>query len=250
MNEAKLPKLYRELAGWWPVLSAPEDYAEEAEFYRQALQDACSFHPRNLLELGSGGGNNAFHLKKHFDMTLVDISPGMLEVSRNLNPECKHFQGDMRTVRLGIQFDAVFIHDAIDYMTNENDLLRAIRSAYVHCKPGGAVLLAPDLTHETFKSTTETGGHDQEDRSLRYLSWTWDPDPEDSTYLTYMVYVLRKQDKDVRCISDQHLCGLFGRDEWLQIIAQAGFQPYSMQFEHSEIEPGSMLIFLGKKPEL
>lgn len=23
-----LPKLYRELAGWWPVLSTPEDYKE------------------------------------------------------------------------------------------------------------------------------------------------------------------------------------------------------------------------------
>ena len=98
-----LPKLYRELADWWPILSAPEDYAEEAAFYEQALRAACSFEPATLLELGSGGGNNASHLKRHFQVTLVDLAPGMLQVIQALNPECEHIQGDMRQVRLGRQ---------------------------------------------------------------------------------------------------------------------------------------------------
>jgi len=36
-----LPALYRELADWWPLLSAPEDYAEEALFYERAILSAC-----------------------------------------------------------------------------------------------------------------------------------------------------------------------------------------------------------------
>jgi trans-aconitate methyltransferase len=55
-----------------------------------------------LLELGSGGGNNASHMNRRFaELVLVDVAPGMLEVSRRLNPECAHVAGDMRTVRLG-----------------------------------------------------------------------------------------------------------------------------------------------------
>ena len=50
-----LPKLYSELARWWPLLSAPEDYAEESAFYRQTLLAACP-SARTMLELGSGGG--------------------------------------------------------------------------------------------------------------------------------------------------------------------------------------------------
>jgi len=50
---------------------------------------------------------------------LVDKSPGMLEVSRALNPECEHVEGDMRTVRLGREFDLVFVHDAVAYMAKE-----------------------------------------------------------------------------------------------------------------------------------
>jgi ubiquinone/menaquinone biosynthesis C-methylase UbiE len=56
--------------------------------------------PATLLELGSGGGNNASHLKAHFSLTLVDLSQGMLDLSRRLNAECEHIQADMKTLRL------------------------------------------------------------------------------------------------------------------------------------------------------
>ena len=89
---------------------------------------------RTLLELGSGGGNNASHLKTQFDMVLVDPSPGMLAVSRQPNPECEHLEGDMRDVRLSRRFDRVLIHDAICYMTTEADLRSAIEMAFEHCR--------------------------------------------------------------------------------------------------------------------
>ena len=243
-----LPKLYAELAQWWPLLSAPADYAEEAEFYRRTILSACAIPPKTLLELGSGGGNNASHLKQHFQMTLVDLSAGMLEVSRQLNPECEHIRGDMRAVRLGRQFDAVFIQDAIDYMQAETDLSRAIETAYAHCRPGGVALFAPDHTRETFKPATDHGGHDDGERGLRYLEWTWDPDAADTTYAFDMVYLLREGKDEVRCVLDHHICGLFSQAAWLRLITQAGFQAQSLSFVHSEIEPGSAHVFLGLKP--
>ena len=127
-----MPRLYDEFASWWPLLSAPADYAEEAAFYERTLIAACSVPPRTMLELGSGGGSNASHLKARFEMVLVDLSEGMLTVSRALNPECEHVQGDMRTVRLGRQFDTVFVHDAVCYMTTEDDLRKAIETAFAH----------------------------------------------------------------------------------------------------------------------
>ncbi|HSC28451.1 MAG TPA: hypothetical protein VLD67_14325 [Vicinamibacterales bacterium] len=92
-----MPKLYDDLAGWWPVLSAPEEYAEEAAFYARTLAAASERPLREALELGSGGGNNGSHLKSRFSMVLVDPSPAMLDVPRRLNPECEHIVGDMRT---------------------------------------------------------------------------------------------------------------------------------------------------------
>lgn len=218
-------KLYHDLAAWWPLLSAPEEYKEEADFFRPLLIEACATPPRTLLELGSGGGNNASHLKAHFQMTLTDLSPGMLAVSRALNPECEHVEGDMRTVRLGRVFDAVFVHDAIMYMTSAADLRRALETAFVHCRPGGAALFAPDHVRETFTPSTDHGGHDNGTRGLRYLEWTYDPDPADTTYLVDFAYLLRAANGDVQVEHDRHLEGLFGREEWLQLLREVGFQP-------------------------
>lgn len=111
-----------------------------------------------MLELGSGGGNNASHMKREFLLTLVDRSPGMLGVSRRLNPECEHVEGDMRSVRLGRTFDAVFVHDAIAYLTTEDDLRALFETAFEHCRRGGVALFVPDCVGETFEPATDHGG--------------------------------------------------------------------------------------------
>jgi hypothetical protein len=172
----------------------------------------------------------------------------MLALSRRLNPECDHIVGDMRTARLGRQFDRVFIHDAICYMTTPEDLRSAIRTAYAHCRAGGAALFAPDFVRENFRESTEHGGHDGSDRSLRYLEWTWDPDPSDCTYLADYVYALRIGDGSIRVEHDRHVEGLFSREEWLTILKEAGFQPQVVPFDHSELAPGSSEVFLANKP--
>ena len=243
-------KMYDELAPWWPLLSAPADYAEEAAFYGSTLAAACARPPRTVLELGSGGGNNASHMKRHFQMVLVEPSSGMRKVSEALNPDCEHIDGDMRTVRLGREFDAVFVHDAVCYMTTEADLRRAIETAFVHCRPGGAALFAPDYVGENFKPSTDHGGEDSEPdgRAFRYLEWVSDPDPSDTTYTVDYIFAMRTPDGVVRTEHDRHLEGLFPRALWLRLLSDAGFVPAVVPFEHSELEPGAHEVFIAKKP--
>jgi trans-aconitate methyltransferase len=240
-------RLYHELASWWPLLSAPSEYLEEATFFRELLVSACATPPRTLLELGSGGGSNAFHLKQHFELTLVDRAPGMLEVSRALNPECEHAVGDMRDVRLGRVFDGVFIHDAIDYMTSEAELRAVFDTAFVHCRSGGALLVAPDHVCETFEPATSHGGHDAADgRGARYLEWTFDPDPSDDTCVTDYAYLLRERDGFVRVVHERHLHGLFSRDTWLRLLREAGFEPRVVE-DPTEGAEGRTL-FVARRP--
>src|SRR5688572_18619794 len=109
--------MYGELASWFHLLTSPDEYAVEAEFYGRVLTEAAEIPVKTVLELGSGGGNNASHLKEAFDLTLTDISEEMLALSERINPSCEHIRGDMTTLRLEREFDAVFAHDALDYMT-------------------------------------------------------------------------------------------------------------------------------------
>jgi SAM-dependent methyltransferase len=243
-----LPRLYTELAGWFHLLTAPEDYAEEAGRYRRQILEAADGPVETLLELGSGGGNMASHYKRHFASTLTDLSEEMLALSRPLNPECEHVQGDMRTLRLGRTFDVVFVHDAVTYLTSEDDLKQAMVTAFVHLRPGGVALFAPDFVRETFVPGTEHGGHDGDGRALRYLMWTTDADPADSTYEVDFVYLLREGSGPPRCVQERHLEGLFGRDDWLRLLAAVGFRATSSTIPYDDIAHPWLETFVAIRP--
>jgi trans-aconitate methyltransferase len=240
-------RMYSRLSSWWHLLSAPEDYEEEAAFYRRQIVDQARGPVRRVLELGSGGGNNASHLKVHFEMTLIDRSEDMLAQSRRLNPECEHLVGDMRDVRLRREFDAVFVHDAVSYITSEDDLRRVIETASVHCRRGGAVVFCPDYVRETLHPRTSHGGHDGDDgRAMRYIEWVTDPDPADSLYVVDYAFLLRGSDGAVHVEHERHVEGAFPIKVWLRVLEDAGFEASTVQLELAEEQAGWQ-IFVGVK---
>ena len=184
-------------------------YTAEAA-YLNAVLAAAPGPVRDVLDLGSGGGNVAAHLKAGRALTLVDLSAEMLAVSRELNPECDHEQGDMRTIRLGRAFDAVLVHDAVDYMTTEADLRQVIETAWAHCRPGGIGLFVPDYTAESFRIASGHGGSsDPSGRQASFREWTWDPDPDDDWIQSEYEFVLRDTDGSVQVVSEAHRLGAF-----------------------------------------
>lgn len=239
------PLLYAELAPWFHLLTAPEEYRKEAAFYSRVLVETARIPVNDVLELGSGGGNNASHMKARFRLTLTDVSEEMLAVSRELNPECEHVRGDMKTLRLVRRFDAVFVHDAVSYMRARDELAAAMKTAFVHCKAGGAALFCPDHIRDTFIETTESGGYDAGNRGLRYLDWTWDPEKKCEGYVSHFVMILRDGDSvDYR--NDEHRLGLFFRQDWLDLMAETGYGecraiPYPKDVEETGLTP----VFAG-----
>ncbi|MCG8409083.1 MAG: class I SAM-dependent methyltransferase [Phycisphaerales bacterium] len=246
-------KLYSTLADWWPLLSPPDEYAREAAYYWRVISAHAQRPVKSMLELGCGGGNNASYLKQHCRLTLTDLSPQMLAISRTLNPECEHVEGDMCSLRLNQPFDAIFVHDAVMYLTKEEQLRKAMQTAFVHCAAGGLVLLVPDCTRETWVATTCHGGHDERDdneqptcRAMRYLEWTWDPDPRDSEYNVDFVYLLREADGAVRVEQERHRYGVFPTDTWLNLLTEVGFKA---TVEPCPLDGGERArCFIGMRP--
>jgi SAM-dependent methyltransferase len=243
VSSADGPKLYGELAPWFHLLTSPVDYEEEAELYRRLLVEHADGPVETVLELGSGGGNNASHLKRHFKLTLVDRSTGMLELSRGLNPELEHVEGDMRTVRLDRTFDAVFVHDALAYILSEPDLQAVFETAFAHCKPGGSALFVPDYVQETFAPRTSHGGHDSEDgrRGLRYVEWVRADPSHAPRHIVDFAYLLR-DGESVRVEQDRHVCGLFPRETWLRRLDATGFDVEVVEPQYDD-EPAGQVIF-------
>lgn len=226
------PRLYTDLARLWPHLSPPEHYEAESAILRdlieQSLGQPAAGQRWSVLELGAGGGHSAVHLKEHYDITAVDLSPQMLALCKTLNPEVPTVVGDMRDLRLNKTFDVVLICDAIDYMLSEDDAVAALTTAAKHLRPGGVVLAAPTYTTETFvdgdvadDGTTIPGiaGDDE----LTYFTFVHDPDPDDTTFEMILLYLLRDaQTRRVQVIEDRHTCGLFSIEAWQAMMQRAG----------------------------
>lgn len=243
-----LPKMYSDHAAWFHLLTAPEDYAEESAFYMGLLRAASAAPLRTLLELGSGGGNMASHYKKEVEAVLSDLSPQMIDLSRTIHPDLEHHVADMRTLRLERRFDAVLVHDAVVYMLTEDDLRRAMTTAWVHLKPGGVAVFAPDHTLENYRGGTDHGGHDGATRGLRYLEWCHPIEPGADHCIVDYALVFHERGQPPRVDVDRHVEGLFSREVWLRLLAEVGFRAVPRPLVHSEVEPGSTEVFVAVRP--
>jgi hypothetical protein len=112
----------------------------------------------------------------------------------------------------------------------------------VHCREGGVALFAPDHVRETFTPGTDHGGCDGEKRSLRYLEWTHDPDPNDTSYVVDFAFLLREADGSVRIEHDRHMDGLFSRQDWQRLLGEVGFESKVITDAYARE------LFLAKKP--
>ena len=223
-DEGGTYRLYNDLAWLWPLWGCVEEYLEECELFTEMIRQCARHEVRTLLDVGCGGGKNAFHFKKNFELTGVDISQAMLSNAKMLNPECEFLIGDMRTLDLGREFDAVFLNDSIAYMKTENDLFNAFQSAHRHLRPGGAMITIAEVTKETFRQNkTAVSISEADDLEITVIDNSYDPDPDDDTYETTLVYLIRENGK-LKIEHDHHILGLFSIDVWRRLLKDAGFE--------------------------
>lgn len=218
--------MYKELAKYWPYVSNSADYAYPSTFWKKTLRGKLGEGRHKILELGVGGGHNLSHLVSDFDAVAVDLSPDMIEQARILNPNVEFRVGDMRTYRDGEKYDAVIIDDAICYMTTHDDLLKVFDTAKAHLNPGGVFVCAPDEFKETLKAPAiesnvqpMPGGG-----SFAFVEYVHDPDPNDTSYECIFTFYVHDGGRFQR-FEDIHTLGVFPKDDWMRLLAQAGFTP-------------------------
>ena len=174
-------------------------------------------------------------MKADFErVVLSDLAPAMLRASEQLNPDCEHVLGDMRTLRLDERFDCVFAHDAICHMTTLEELRAAMTTAFVHLVPGGVALFVPDAIEDTFVESHDVQAAEQDGKALRALSWSWDPMPGDGQQQVDYALMLR-ENGEVRCVHETHRFGLFSHAQWIALLEEVGFVPIT---EKHTLPPG------------
>lgn len=242
--------LYTDLAWLWPMWGdAAGEYAHYCDFVSRLIREHAARPAHTLLDVGCGGGKNAFNLKRRFEVTGLDLSPAMIAQARSLNPECTFVQGDMRTFGLDRTFDVVLVDDAISHMTCRDDLVATFRAAVAHLAPGGVLIATPDVTTETFQqnrtiATPATRAATPDGLDVVFVENVYDPDPTDERYEATILYLIRDHGRP-RVETDRWTMGLFPLDTWRATLRGAGLAVREARYVAGGDE---YTVFVGVKP--
>jgi len=211
---------YNDLAWTEDWVADPSEYEHEVMVYVDLIKRTASEPPRTLLHLGSGAGGHDTIFKRHFSVTGVDLSAGMLNKARKAHPDIEYIEGDMRTIRLDRQFDAVAIPDSIDYMASQEDLRQAIQTAVMHLKTGG-VLLVVAKTEEVFQNNNFAYTGEKDGVHVTVLENNFINPFRPHTYEATLVYLIRQQG-ELTIHTDHQVLGLFSQAIWDEVFKNAG----------------------------
>ncbi len=210
---------YNDLAWTEDWLADPEEYEDEIMVYVDLIERTASETPSTLLHLGSGAGGHDRIFKRHFTVTGVDLSLGMLNKARVAHPDIEYLEGDMRTLRLSRQFDAVVIPDSIDYMASQDDLRLAIQTAVAHLKTSG-VLLVVAKTEEAFQNNNFAYTGEKDGVHVTLLENNYINPFRPNTYEATFVYLIRQQG-EFTIYTDHQVLGLFSQATWEKVFNDA-----------------------------
>jgi SAM-dependent methyltransferase len=132
---------YDALAPAYDVLTARQNHGAWARLMEQLAVDAgCS--GRRLLDVGCGTGSGLrVMLERGYELTAVDVSPGMLELARaKLGDGVRLVVADMRRLPPIGAFDLVWsLGDAVNHVLSDEELESTFRGFARNLAPGGVV---------------------------------------------------------------------------------------------------------------
>jgi SAM-dependent methyltransferase len=117
------------------------DSATESNFIDRIIKHECS-RAATLLEVACGTGGIIAPLAARYQVSGLDISPGMLAVAREKLPEgTALYVADMSRFELNVTFDAIVcVYHGINHLLDFSDWESFFDCAYRHLNYGGVLI--------------------------------------------------------------------------------------------------------------
>jgi len=212
--------VFEETARYYDRIYAFKDYAAEASKVRAIVEEELGTGGRRLLDVACGTGLHVERLKAHFDAEGLDLSPELLEVSRERNPEVTHYLADMRTFELDARFDVVTcLFSSIGYMTTVDDLRRAVERMAAHLVLGGLLIVEPWLTPDVWRPNTVHGLFvDEPELKIARVNTSL----TEGRVSVFDLHHLIGTPQGTEHVVEHHELGLYTVDEMTEAFASAG----------------------------
>jgi ubiquinone/menaquinone biosynthesis C-methylase UbiE len=203
------------------IYSAFKDYEAESASIAALVR---AEHPgaQTILDIACGTGEHAKHLRyQHgFDVTGLDLDPGLLSIARGKLPEAQFYQADMSAFELDRRFDVVLsLFSSIGYLQSLDRVVAALRCFCHHVTPGGVIVVepwfAPGVLQEGKGPTKQGETHGVR---IERASHTTIAGRTSRLVFDYRI----EEGEGVRDVQEVHELGLFTPSEMLESFRAAG----------------------------
>jgi ubiquinone/menaquinone biosynthesis C-methylase UbiE len=234
--------LHGKLAKYYDKVYSFKDYLDEAVRLQNLIIKYLESGGNSLLDVACGTGLHLKHLRDDFSCTGVDVSKSMLKIARKNAKGVTFKEADMKTLRLGKQFDVITcLLSSIGYVKTTASLEKTIRNFSKHLKKGGLTLIEPSHAKSVYVSgEPRITTYDRKDAKIARVNFT---NFRQATAVLNMHILIAERGKDAKYFIDKHELGLFGINNTLRIMKAAGLKS---KYLKNGLMPGREL-FVGIK---
>jgi len=215
--------LHNQLAKYYDRIYSFRNYLDEAVRIQNLIMKYLETGGNTLLDVACGTGLHLKHLKDDFSCTGVDASKAMLKIARTNAQGVTFKEADMKTLKLGKQFDVITcLLSSIGYVRNYSNLERTIRNFSKHLKKGGVALIEPSHASSFYvKGEPRITVYDGKDAKITRINV---PKIRQTTAVLNMHILIADKGKDAEYFIDKHELGLFGINNTLSLMKNAGLK--------------------------
>jgi ubiquinone/menaquinone biosynthesis C-methylase UbiE len=234
--------LHNKLAKYYDRVYSFKDYLDETVRLQNLIIKYLESGGNTLLDVACGTGLHLKHLKDDFSCTGVDVSKSMLKIARKNAKGVTFKEADMKTLRLGKQFDVIVcLLSSIGYVKTAASLEKTIRNFSKHLKKGGLTLIEPSHAKSFYvNGEPRITTYDGKDAKIARVNVTR---IRQATLVLSMHILIAERGKDAKYFVDRHELGLFGINNTLRIMKAAGLKS---KYLKNGLMPGREL-FVGIK---
>jgi ubiquinone/menaquinone biosynthesis C-methylase UbiE len=234
--------LHNQQAKYYDRIYSFKDYLDEAVRMQNLIMKYLETGGNTLLDVACGTGLHLKHLRDDFSCTGVDASKAMLKIARKNAKGVTFKEADMKTLKLGKQFDVIIcLLSSIGYVRNYSNLERTIQNFSKHLKKGGVALIEPSHANSVYvKGEPRITIYDGKDAKIARINV---PKIRQATAVLDMHILIAERGKDAKYFIDRHELGLFGINKTLSIMKNTGLKS---KYLKNGLMPGREL-FVGIK---
>lgn len=139
--------IFDKYAQYYDAMYPEKDYSAEVSYVEALIQEFAEPGAASILDFGSGTGRHAIDLaSRGYSVRGIDSSASMVALAdarKLIQPEevrkrVDFSVGDVRSIRLGAQFDVVLaLFHVASYQTTNSDFRSFLETARLHQRPGG-----------------------------------------------------------------------------------------------------------------